>query len=128
MKNRPKPKSKLSPRYKKPVSKRRRIVQALARDGYNGDVIAASLGVNKNYLRSEYALDLQAGREIRAAEEAAEAAEALSKKEQERLDCIKASFDSHWYSPEHGNLLFGDTHSVEEALAWCKRNFGDRWG
>ena len=127
MKTRPKPRAKLPRRYRKPPSKRRRIVQALARDGYSGDVIAASLGINKNHLRSAHALDLHAGREIRAAEEAAEAAEALSKKEQARLECIKASFDSHWYDPEYGNLLFGDTHTVEEALAWSKKNFGDRW-
>ena len=112
----------------KPANKRRHVVKKLAAQGFNGDVIAARLGVNKNKLRAEHALDLDAGRRAKAAEKAASAAAALSKNEQARLDCIQASFDSHWYDPKHGNLLFGDTHSVEEALAWCRRNFGDKWG
>ena len=108
----------------KPPTKRRHFVKNLAAEGFNLDVIAARLGVNKNYLRAEHALDLHAGRQIKAAKKAA--AGALSKKERQRLDCIKASFESHWYTKEHGNILFGGTHSVEEALEWCRR-YGDRW-
>ena len=52
---------------------------------------------------------------------AAEAAE-LSKSERARLAAIKGTFDSHWYAPEIGNLIFGCTHSVEEALAWCEEH------
>jgi hypothetical protein len=44
------------------------VVKTLAARGYSGDVIAATLGVNKNHLRAEHALDLQAGREIKWAE------------------------------------------------------------
>jgi hypothetical protein len=107
-----------------PPNNLRHFVKNLAAEGFSGDVIAARLGVNKNYLRAEYALDLHAGRQIKAAKKAA--AGALSKKERQRLDCIKASFESHWYTKEHGNILFGGTHSVKEALEWCKR-YGDRW-
>ena len=96
------------------------MVKTLAAKGLSGDVIAARLGVNKNFLRAEYALDLHAGREIKEAKEAAASAAALSKKEQELLDRIKSSFDSHWYSKEHGNCLYGGAHTIEEAIAWCE--------
>jgi len=107
-----------------PPNNLRNFVKKLAAEGLSGDVIAARLGVNKNYLRAEYALDLHAGRQIKAAKKTA--AGALSKKERQRLDCIKVSFESDWYDPESGNLIFWGTHSVEEALEWCKRH-GDRW-
>ena len=83
MKTRAKAKGKPSRRVVKPPSNRRRIVKTLAAKGLSGDVIAARLGVNKNFLRAEYALDLHAGREIKEAKEAAASAAALSKKEQE---------------------------------------------
>jgi hypothetical protein len=126
MKTRAKAKGKPSRRVVKSPSNRRRMVKTLAAKGLSGDVIAARLGVNKNFLRAEYALDLHAGREIKWADKAAADAAELPRWERERLKAIKGSFQSHWYSPEHGNLLFGFTHTVEEALAWCKQ-YGDRW-
>lgn len=120
MKTRAKAKGKPSRRVVKPSSNRRRMVKTLAAKGLSGDVIAARLGVNKNFLRAEHALDLHAGREIKKAKEAAASAAALSKKEQELLDRIKSSFDSHWYSKEHGNYLYGGAHTIEEAIAWCE--------
>jgi len=47
------------------------MVRTLAAKGLSGDVIAARLGANKNFLRAEYALDLHAGREIKWADKAA---------------------------------------------------------
>jgi hypothetical protein len=108
----------------KSPTKRRHVVKKLAAMGLSGDVIAAHVGLNKNTLRARHALDLHAGREIKKAKKEAAAAAALSKEDQKLLDCIKKSFASHWYDPELGNLIFGDTHSVAEAWEWCKRNRG----
>jgi hypothetical protein len=104
-----------------------RTVRQLAAEGLSGDVIAARLGVNMNTLRAQHALHLKAGRDCKAAEKAeAEVAE-LSKSEQARVNAIKQTFNSHWYTKEKGNLLFGGTHSLEEALEWSKRNGGGHW-
>jgi hypothetical protein len=106
------------------------MVEQLATDGFSADVIAARLNMNKNTLRARHALQLKAGRDAKLEKRAeAEAAE-LRKSERARLYAIKQSFESDWYSPEHGNPLFGDTHSVEEALAWCIEQDGGgpcRW-
>jgi hypothetical protein len=115
MKTRHKPTAKLSRTPVKAPRNRRRVVKTLAARGYSGDVIAATLGVNKNHLRAEHALDLQAGREIKWAEKAA-AAE-LSRKERERIEIITAAWYSDWYDAELGeNLLFPDCRTLEEAL------------
>jgi len=98
------------------------MVEQLATEGFSGDVIAARLGVNKNTLRARHALRLKAGRDAKVEKRAA--AEAVTKSERARLHAIKQSFDSHWYDPELGNLIFGGTHSVEEALAWCREQDG----
>jgi hypothetical protein len=105
------------------------VVKQLAAEGFSGDVIAAHVGLNKNRLRAEHALDLHAGREIKDAEKAA-AAE-LTKEEYHALDAMMLSFASHWFSPEHGNLLFEGTNgkgarSVDDAFAAWKAS-GGRW-
>jgi len=105
-----------------------RRVKEMAAQGLVEDQIALRLGSDKNQLRRRYIDSIKAGRDAKAAEKAeAEAAE-LSKSEQARLDAIKKSFDSCWYSKETGNLIFGCTHSVEEALEWCEQTHGGcRW-
>jgi DNA-binding CsgD family transcriptional regulator len=108
----------------KSPNKRRHIVTTLTAQGLNGDVIAARLGVNKNTLRAKHALELHAGRQIKRAKKQRAAATQLSKKERELLAIIKASFASHWFDAEFGNLLFGGARTVQEALRWCK---GNRW-
>ena len=101
----------------------------MAASGLVEDQIALRLGgMDKNRLRRKYIESIKEGRAVAAAQEVEAKAAELTRKERERLACIEGSFNSHWYSPERGNVLFGDTHSVEEALAWCRRNFGDRWG
>ena len=85
-------------------------------------MIAAKLRLNKNHLRAEHALDLQAGREIKWAEKAA--AEELSKKDKERIAAVTAAWNSDWYDPERGEcLLFPDCKSLEEALAQSKKHW-----
>src|SRR5262249_897570 len=74
--------------------------------------------------RASHALALHDGRKVRAAEKAAAEAAELSKSERARLHAIKQSFESDWYDPEVGNLIFGGTHSVAEALAWCREQDG----
>jgi len=77
----------------------------MAAQGLVEDQIALRLGSDKNQLRRRYIDSIKAGRDAKAAEKAeAEAAE-LSKSEQARLDAIKKSFDSCWYSKETGNLI-----------------------
>jgi len=64
------------------------------------------------------------------AEKAEAEASELRKSERARLYAIKQSFESDWYDPELGNLIFGGTHSVAEALAWCREQDGGgpcRW-
>jgi hypothetical protein len=51
--------------WQKPPRKQRHTLERLAAEGRSGDVIAATLGINKNRLRAEHALDLQAGRETK---------------------------------------------------------------
>jgi hypothetical protein len=88
MKTRAKAKGKPSRRVVKPPSNRR-MVKTLAAKGLSGDVIAARLGVNKNFLRAEHALDLHAGREIKRADKAAADAAELPRWERERLEAIR---------------------------------------
>jgi len=115
-----KTKGKLSRRSAKRLSKHGHIVKALAAQGVNADVIAAHLGINKNRLRAEYALDLHTGRVKLKKQKAAAAVAALSKQDAELLDRIRGSFASHWYTKEFGNDLYGGTHTVEDAFRWCK--------
>jgi hypothetical protein len=106
-------------------------VLALARQGLSGDVIAATVGVNKNFLRSEHALDLHEGKKIRAAEQAAADAEAvkITPEEFHFLDAASASFASHWFDPQFGNALFFGTDgkgakNIDDAFAAWKREGG----
>jgi hypothetical protein len=103
-------------------------VQQLASEGFNQDVIAARLRMNKNSLRAEHALHLKAGRDAKAEARArAEAAE-LTRPERARLYAVRQTFNSPWYSKETGNIIFGGTHSVEEAIAWCEQMApGHKW-
>ena len=122
MRSRHKPRAKLSRSPVRALGKRRRVIKTLAARGYSGDVIAVTLGVNKNHLRAEHALDLQAGREIKWAEKAA-AAE-LSRKDRKRIAIITAAWYSDWYDAELGeNLLFPDCRTLEEALEQSKKHW-----
>jgi hypothetical protein len=105
-----------------PARKRRQIVRELAALGHSADVIGAVLGVGRDALRASHALDLQAGRQIKAAEKAA-SAPPRDKAERERArlrKVIEDSFKSHWVV-NGKNLLFWDARSVEEALELCER-------
>jgi hypothetical protein len=100
----------------------------MAAAGLVEDQIALRLGgLDKNQLRRRYIEELKEGRTAAAAEREQAAAEELSRKERERLECVEASFRSHWYTKEFGNDLYGGTHTVEEALAWAKANGHDKW-
>ena len=108
---------------------RSRRVQAMAAAGLVEDQIALRIGGDKNQLRRRYIDAIKAGRNAKVAEKAEAKAAELSKAKRGRLYAIKQSFDSPWYSKEHGNLIFGGTHSVEEAIAWCDEQTGGvcRW-
>jgi hypothetical protein len=117
-------KSKPVPKVNRPSSNPGHIVRQLASEGISGDVIAAKLGVNKNTLRAEHALDLHAGRKIKAAEKAA--AGEMSKEEKHLREVIARAFASHWQTPE-GNLLF-EGRDEEEAYQLAIQHPGNRWG
>ena len=120
MKSTHKPRAKLSPTPVRARSNRGQVVKDLAAQGLSGDVIAAKLRLNKNHLRAAHALDLQAGRELKQAERAA--AEAVSRKDRERIKIVTDAWNSDWYDPELGEcLLFPDCKSLEEALEQSKK-------
>jgi hypothetical protein len=100
---------------------RSQIIKELAAAGLSGDVIAATLKLGQNTLRREHALDLHSGRTAKSEAAKAALAAAPSKAEREQLARIEESFQSDWYSPEHGNDLFGGAMNIAEALEWCKQ-------
>jgi hypothetical protein len=94
----------------------------MAAAGLVEDQIALRLGgLDKNQLRRRHIEALKQGRASAAAQRAQEAAGQPSKAEREQLERIEASFKSDWYSPEHGNDLYGGAMNVAEALEWCKQ-------
>src|SRR5262245_45084284 len=116
--------------HAKAASALHRRIKAMAAQGLVEDQIVARIGGDKNQLRRRYIDAVKEGRaKKRDAQAEAEAAE-LNKSKRARLHAIKQSFESEFYDPEFGNLLFGGTHSVEEALAWCREQDGGgpcRW-
>jgi hypothetical protein len=106
-------------------------VRALARQGLSGDVIASTVGVNKNSLRAEHALDLHAGRESRKAEQEAADAAAITKGEYHFLNAATLSFEpgSGWFDERLGNFLFEGVDgkgakNIDDAFAAWKREGG----
>jgi hypothetical protein len=113
---------------RRPKSSIHRRVQAMAAAGLVEDQIALRIGGDKNQLRRKYIDSIKAGRDAKAKEKAAAEAAELSRSERARLYAIKQSFNSPWYSKETGNIIFGGTHSVEEAIAWCEQTApGCKW-
>jgi ADP-ribosylglycohydrolase len=107
-----------------------RRIKAMAAAGLVEDQIALRIGGDKNQLRRRYIDSIKAGRNAKAQEKAAAEAAEVSRSERARLAAIIRTFDSHWYSKETGNLIFGCTHSVADALAWCRERDGGgpcRW-
>jgi hypothetical protein len=104
-------------------------VRTLAAQGLSGDVIAATIGLNKNSLRATHALDLRAGRETRAAEQEAADAAAITKEEYHFLNAATSSFKSGWFDERLGNFLFEGlsghgAKNVDDAFAAWKRDGG----
>lgn len=98
-------------------------IEALAAAGQSEDAIALRYQMRKNVLRARFADALDSGRELErvaAGEVQAEAA-AQTKTDEILLDGIKSSFDSPWFDPEYGNLLFSGARTVEEAIEHCKQ-------
>jgi hypothetical protein len=113
----------------RPPRQRRDIVRTLAAQGASGDYIAATIGIGKNCLRSEHALDLHAGRESRKAEREAADASAISKEEYFFLRAAQQSFESEWFDPKHGNTLFfgmdgRGARNIDDAFAYWKSQGG----
>ena len=98
-----------------------RRVKEMASAGLVEDQIALRVGggIDKNQLRRRYIDSIKQGRAKK--QEARAEAEAAESSKQEQLERIKASFASHWYDLQCGNLLYGGAHTVEEALAWVQQ-------
>jgi hypothetical protein len=93
----------------------RQIVQALRAKGLSGDVISEILKVNKNTLRSKHALALHIGR-AKLKQQKAEASD-LTRAQKHAADSILSAVNSHWQTPDHGNLIFSglDGHGARSA-------------
>jgi hypothetical protein len=112
---------------RKPKKSTGDVVQTLAASGLVEDEIAQRLGVHKNVLRARHIDSIKAGKAAAAASEAE--AEALTVAEYHVLKDITASFSSHWYDEEFGNMLWLDVdgkgaRTVEAAFAGWKRRGG----
>jgi len=98
---------------------RRQTVRRLTAQGYSGDVVAALVGMNKNALRSQHAIDLEHGREIARADAAAAEAEQLSAEEETMRRAFFAGYGSHWEQPDGYNLL-QDCKLPESKKRWAE--------
>ena len=116
MKSKNKLRSKSSRTPGKVLRTRRQAVRQMASQGLSGDVIAAKVGLNKNRLRATHAIDLHEGREAKRAER--KAAEAISRKERERIEIITNAWNSEWRE-----AVFHDCKTLEEALAQSAKHW-----
>jgi hypothetical protein len=109
----------------------RQVVEALRAKGLSGDVISQIFNVNKNTLRSEYALALHFGRVKAQQQRAAAKGGDLTCAEKHAANLILQATSSHWQTPEHGNLIFQglDGHGARSpAQAYAKWLLdGGRW-
>jgi len=121
-------KPRFKPKAKRPTSIRDagQTVRRLTAEGYTGDEVAQLTGMNKNSLRAKHALDLHAGREIKAAEKAATEGEKLSQEEEIQR---RAIFAGHLAGGEHWlvngvSLLTGLTLPQTQTLwaEWLRRS------
>src|SRR5437764_1501615 len=86
-------------------------VRRLKAEGYSGDEIAQLIGLNKNSLRAQHALDLREGRELARAEADAAEGEKLTVEEETKKRAMLAGFGTHWENADgtcdlhHGNTL-----------------------
>ena len=100
----------------RPSANHRRMVKQLAAQGLSGDYIAAKLGVDKNVLRARHALDLHAGRQVKAAERAEAQAKALTKQQLKDRAVIRQTWD-YWFDPElNSHLILEGARTPEEAI------------
>jgi hypothetical protein len=108
-----------------------RIVEAMAAKGLSADVIAACLGMDRNTLRGRHALSLHNGRMKATKQKAAAKGGDLTRAEKHAADAILNAVNSHWQTPEHGNLIFQglDGHGARNAAqAYAKWLLdGGRW-
>jgi hypothetical protein len=107
-----------------------RRVRAMAAAGLVEDQIALRLGgMDKNKLRKDYVDVIKQGR-AKLKRQKAEAGE-LTFAEMCAADAILSAVNSHWQTPEHGNLIFqgladhGARDAIQAYARWLRD--GGRW-
>jgi hypothetical protein len=108
-----------------------RIVEAMAAKGLSADVIAACLNMDRNTLRGRHALSLHNGREKAKKQKAEAKGGDMTRAEMHAADAILGVINSHWQTPDLGNIIFQglDGHGARTAAqayaAWLRD--GGRW-
>ena len=116
----------------KPSKRQRQRVRALTAEGMCRERVAVESGLSIAKLRTEFAVELDEGRQLLAEKKNDEAqAEQITKAEYYVLDMITKAMNSHWQHPTLGNLLFRGTdnngaRSVADAFLNWKLKSG-RW-
>jgi hypothetical protein len=109
-----------------PTKRRRDRVEKLTAQGMNRELVAAQTGVSIAKLRTDYAIELDAGRAVAKAARADD--EAISKSDYFLLDAIHTAFSSPFHT-ERGNLLYlgsdgKGARTVADAFAYRKSRPG----
>ena len=131
MKPRAKANSNPSPKSVKPTRDQARIVEAMAAKGLSADVIAACLNMDRNTLRGRHALALFNGREKAKKQKVAAKGGDLTRAEIRAADAILHEVNSHWQTPDLGNLIFegldgrGARNAAQAYARWLRD--GGRW-
>ena len=129
MKRRSKGSGNPSRKSAKPARDQARIVEAMAAQGFSADVIAASLGIDRNTLRGRHALSLYNGRRALKKQKAAEAGD-MTRVEMCAADVILSAFDGDdWFAPDGSSDLWpglngGNAKTPADAFAEWLRDGG----
>jgi hypothetical protein len=111
------------------LKRRRGKVTDLTAQGKNRAVVAATLGIGVNRLREDYALELDAGRQLAAEAEIEDVV--LTPAEYHVLNAMKTAFASPWHNPTFGNDAWAGidgrgARTIEDAFAGWKSR-GGKW-
>jgi len=90
----------------KPSRSQRKQVLTLTAAGKNRELVATETGTSIAKLRTDYAQELDEGRRLAMYRRAEEVKDEISLEEFHFCDVLTNSFNSHWFNPTEGNLLF----------------------
>jgi hypothetical protein len=113
-----KPRSRQRGRQKTPTKRLREKVEGLTAEGLNREIVAARTGVSIAKLRTDFAMELSAGRLQAKAAKAEAKTELLTKSERWILRNLVSVSKTHWW-PASGCLLYLGTDGK------CARTIAD---